>query len=116
MQRNVEVEQHHEVDCKFFIATAVVVGDVRIQSAYWNGKLQSMLQSNPNASVNSTLEIIKDSFRSLKEPSQTSEVRQRQHERYGTALRAFREDLSSSSTPSKLLLPAFFFALYEVST
>jgi hypothetical protein len=98
----------------FLTIFAVAARDCTTQSADSESRLFYFNQSSFGSGVTSNLEIIKASFQSLREPTQTHEVRRKQHEKYGMALRAFREDLSSSPASSELFMAAFLFALYEV--
>jgi hypothetical protein len=99
----------------YFLTTfAVVAGDCTIQSAESESRLFYYDQSSFSYGLTSTLEIIKAGFQSLREATQTHEVRKKQHEKYGMALRALRKDLSSSPTSRELFMAAFLFALYEV--
>lgn len=95
---------------------AVVTGNSALGALFINLIGTTRADNNSGCAVQCAIEAMEAGFQSLQEPAQTVEARRALHQKYQSAMSELRDSFSSSSYLQTSYIPAYMFALYEVST
>jgi hypothetical protein len=79
-------------------------------------RLQLTQMDGADRAIQCAIEAMEAGFQSIQEPSQTFEARRKLQKKYQSAIHNFRSMVSSTSSSQISYIPAYMFALYEVSS